>query len=581
MRAAEIHAVAARHWMTAGPDHLETAPVHTRAAGELVPLDEVVELADRGGRMSLSLHDYAAAARLLSVALELDTGDDRRATGQRLCDLAAAHDGLGEVVTARELLDHAATLGELAGDAALVARAAVAYALPVDWHDGNTRSAALLTRAEVLGLAEDSEVIIRAARALVEMRIPVGGTDEHQVAWVTRPGVAHSLSDEALAQSVGRSPEVRGFATLAWRTTHRAPRDLARRRELSTESLDFAQILRQPTNQVEAAVWLAVDALESADRPRYDEALSIARWVAERDGNPRLAWRAHTLSAGAAHLDVDLEAAGRWQARARQIGQAIGHPGWLAADMFLIGESALSSGDLDEIRAIARAYPEDFAGFANPVGRVLGAHVHALAGNEAAAERMVRRSLRQLDPEASYLLLATRSAAVVELLDAPDLARHLIEVLEPWAGHVAVDSHAWWCDGPVDLWLAVLWQDLGDHERARRAMDTARPVTRAMNDVRSIEKLNLMTQAAPAGFVSVDGMAPAATLADGLSERQRDVLALMASGATNAEIARALAYSMSTIRMETMAIYRRLEVKGRTEAIATAAALGLLDATMD
>ena len=52
-----------------------------------------------------------------------------------------------------------------------------------------------------------------------------------------------------------------------------------------------------------------------------------------------------------------------------------------------------------------------------------------------------------------------------------------------------------------------------------------------------------------------------------LTPRQSRVLSLMAKGMTNGQIARVLAFSESTVRQETMAIYRTLQVKGRAEAI--------------
>jgi DNA-binding CsgD family transcriptional regulator len=61
-----------------------------------------------------------------------------------------------------------------------------------------------------------------------------------------------------------------------------------------------------------------------------------------------------------------------------------------------------------------------------------------------------------------------------------------------------------------------------------------------------------------------------------LTPRQHRVLELMAKGMTNGQIARVLAFSESTVRQETMAIYRVLQVPGRTEAVAAGRELGLL-----
>ena len=60
-----------------------------------------------------------------------------------------------------------------------------------------------------------------------------------------------------------------------------------------------------------------------------------------------------------------------------------------------------------------------------------------------------------------------------------------------------------------------------------------------------------------------------------LSEREREVLALIASGATNREIAGALFLSPHTVKEHTSAIYRKLEVRNRAEAVQRAQRLGL------
>jgi ATP/maltotriose-dependent transcriptional regulator MalT len=54
------------------------------------------------------------------------------------------------------------------------------------------------------------------------------------------------------------------------------------------------------------------------------------------------------------------------------------------------------------------------------------------------------------------------------------------------------------------------------------------------------------------------------------------VLEYMAQGMTNGQISRNLTFSESTIRHETMAIYRFLRVAGRREAVAHARELGIL-----
>jgi two-component system response regulator DesR len=61
-----------------------------------------------------------------------------------------------------------------------------------------------------------------------------------------------------------------------------------------------------------------------------------------------------------------------------------------------------------------------------------------------------------------------------------------------------------------------------------------------------------------------------------LGDREREVLALMASGATNREIAGSLHLSPNTIKEHTSNLYRKLEVRNRTEAVQRAQRLGLI-----
>jgi DNA-binding NarL/FixJ family response regulator len=62
----------------------------------------------------------------------------------------------------------------------------------------------------------------------------------------------------------------------------------------------------------------------------------------------------------------------------------------------------------------------------------------------------------------------------------------------------------------------------------------------------------------------------------GLSDRERAVLELMASGATNPEIGEALHLSRHTVKEHSSSLYRKLGVRNRTEAVQRAQRLGLL-----
>lgn len=69
----------------------------------------------------------------------------------------------------------------------------------------------------------------------------------------------------------------------------------------------------------------------------------------------------------------------------------------------------------------------------------------------------------------------------------------------------------------------------------------------------------------------------AATPRPALSGREREVLALLAAGATNKEIAAQLHLSRHTVKEYTTAVYRKLEVRNRIQAARRGDQLGLID----
>jgi LuxR family maltose regulon positive regulatory protein len=65
-------------------------------------------------------------------------------------------------------------------------------------------------------------------------------------------------------------------------------------------------------------------------------------------------------------------------------------------------------------------------------------------------------------------------------------------------------------------------------------------------------------------------------LIEPLSEREREVLELMATGASNQEIAETLIIAVNTVKRHARNIFDKLGVENRTQAVARARALGLL-----
>ena len=75
---------------------------------------------------------------------------------------------------------------------------------------------------------------------------------------------------------------------------------------------------------------------------------------------------------------------------------------------------------------------------------------------------------------------------------------------------------------------------------------------------------------------SSDTQIPESDLIEPLSERELEVLALLADGLTNREIASRLFLALNTVKAHTGNIYGKLDVHNRTQAVARARTLGLL-----
>jgi LuxR family maltose regulon positive regulatory protein len=81
-------------------------------------------------------------------------------------------------------------------------------------------------------------------------------------------------------------------------------------------------------------------------------------------------------------------------------------------------------------------------------------------------------------------------------------------------------------------------------------------------------------QTAPA-----ETQAPKSDLIEPLSERELEVLQLIAEGLTNQEIANRLYLSLHTIKVHAHNVYGKLGVHNRTQAVTRARTLGLLPST--
>jgi DNA-binding CsgD family transcriptional regulator len=532
---------------------------HTRAAAALVPDLEIVSRIDHAAKVSLYTSDYDKARVLLELADEVGNSEEIQQRAARFCRLAEAYHGLGQVSAARKAAGKAFHFAETIGDGDLCLEAAVLSVFPTDWHAGDLHSAALLQRLEELGPPQNRRAAVHAVQAIAKMRIPAHEHEGQQVAWVTRASLAQPLANTALKVADATSRADRLLAVLAWRTCHRAPQFLQQRRELSLEALDLSQELHIPSRQVEAACFLAVDAMESCDLGLYERALSVAKWVAIKDRNPLLLAHTAAVEAGAAFRNGDIDAGVHLRAEALNYAAKVGLSSTYSLQQVLLAQQWLA---LEEPPPIDVMPVDNDPILQHPLARAVVAVGWARLGESNLAARYLIHSLRGVDEESSLLLHLCVAAEAASLLGASGEVEQLIALLTPWAHHIAVDGNAWWPDRPVSAALAELWATAGDRTTAETYLTAATEAATLTNDPRTIRRMDrLRSQLRSEHIPEVRSPTPPSLF----TLRQRQIMTLVATGATNRDISRQLAYSTSTIKAEMVTILRVLNLDNRTQ----------------
>ncbi len=224
----------------------------------------------------------------------------------------------------------------------------------------------------------------------------------------------------------------------------------------------------------------------------------------------------------------DRKAAARWvqQAGLQPSSEItlLNEAGYLTLTRLLLAE-----GQLDEAHSLLE-HLEEAARTAGRTGRViesrlLRTRLYHMRGETAQAENLLVQALVLAEPE-GYLRI---------FLDEGEVIRQLVLQIRQTAP-----------PGPVRVYLDRL-----------------------------LESFGVEAEAIPA--LHAEGLFRG-QLVDPLSEREMDVLRLIAAGLTNQEVAEELVVATSTVHWHTKNIYRKLDVSSRTQASLRARELGILAA---
>jgi len=174
--------------------------------------------------------------------------------------------------------------------------------------------------------------------------------------------------------------------------------------------------------------------------------------------------------------------------------------------------------------------------------------------------------------------LAQALALLKQLLPAAKAEGRMGVMIEA----LALQALAHWRRGEAASALTALERALRAAEPegyVRLFADFGLPLARLLQEARSrnvmpdyVGKLMAVFGADRAISASVEGVLP-----EPLSLREQEVLQRIAAGLTNREIAEQLVISPETVKKHTGSIYGKLGVRGRTEAVARARALDLLN----
>ena len=247
---------------------------------------------------------------------------------------------------------------------------------------------------------------------------------------------------------------------------------------------------------------------------------------------------------------------------------------------------------LEMIQEVEEAILDDHNSAYNIEINAIKSWIHARLGNREAAGDWLQSFDRNLEKRIGYWrgVEAVQAVLVMLVLDQVDEALEFLPRLEEAArtsGSLPIEIEAL-------VMLAVAKERKGETSLAldnlQNAMHLAAPerilqpfmidkptIVKLSDQVkRNDNELNKFIQHLEKGFQSTSLKAPDQPLIEPLTERELEILRLIAEGLSNQEIGSQLYLSLNTVKAHTRNIYGKLGVNSRTQAAARARVLGIL-----
>jgi LuxR family transcriptional regulator, maltose regulon positive regulatory protein len=380
--------------------------------------------------------------------------------------------------------------------------------------------------------------------------------------------------DEAIghASAAGEFAEAAALIARHWLTYWRRGQRVTLARWL--DGLPEEAIMANPPVAYVAAWIRGYSGASKQETERWLAAVEDPTWEGGlQDGVSSLAFAGNLARTALVFDDVGRSiAAGR---RALELAGPKSAPYWWMAQsalghaLYLSGQSAEARPDLEELVGRVPAAVQ-------PVAVVLALAVLSLLagdqGDDDTAMALARQAAATADTQGlsaepmcgiAYAALGRALARQGELAEAE---AQLKRALEPVGIDSMVGQRAF-----ALLLLAPVRQGRGDLPGARALVDQARQLIEQFTDPGMLPVLLEQTEQALASPTHrrVEAEAP-------LTERELVVLRLLPTRLSTREIGRELSVSVTTVRSQVQAIYRKLQASTRAEAVVHARALGLL-----
>lgn len=506
-----------------------------------VVLDDIIRAATDADRR-LAWEDAASwwreARRLAS---------DARSRPSRMGEIlrSGAHASLraGRVVEAREIFEDLAVLARSASMPRLLADAAIGAAETVTHSTHEPSLLALLDEASMGELPPADRIRLDAWRATANYWGPDGPLTAQEMSGRTVNEARQLDDDHAL-----------GVALVVRQFTLGSPDHLAERISVGREALEVAARQHDEELRFVAHQGLIPDLLRSGEVVKARAAVATAERIADDLHDPFARWWVLMWRSLVALFEGRLDEAERLAMEGRALGERLDQrPAklyWFGQHFAIRHRQGRLAGTEPDLRELIEAFP----GMTTLQCQLCLALVAARRNVEARSllESIAANDFAPLNRDSLFLASLVVLAEAAVALDDRHHAGAIRERLEPFAErNVVQDVATPW--GAAAWYLARLAALEGD-ERAAREHEQLAMELHGRWGCRLLD----------APFAGLKG--PLA----GLSRREKEVLAELAGGAPNKDIAAALYISVHTVERHVANVFKKLDVRSRSEATAWA-----------